>query len=182
MTGNVKVKYYITGAITLAIIGSLSLLWLALAASQQAPDVSLKTLRGETLNIAALRGRPVLVSFWATTCPGCIKEIPQLAELYRQFSPQGLEIIGVAMAFDPPNQVVALSKARRIPYPIALDINSEVARAFGGIELTPTTFLIGPDGRMILRKAGPLDIHKVQALVAGMLTNADTGEKRFRIN
>ena len=116
-----------------------------------------------------MRGRPVLVNFWATTCPGCVKEIPHLAELYRALAPDGLEIIGVAMAYDPPNLVIELSKARRIPYPIALDIKGEAARAFGDVRVTPSSFLIGPDGRIMHRKIGELDMDKLRSLLEDML-------------
>jgi len=76
------------------------------------------------------------------------------------------------MAYDPPDHVVALSKARNIPYRIALDINSKAARAFGDVGVTPTSFLIAPDGRVAHRKAGELDMHVVRQLIAGMLTQS----------
>jgi peroxiredoxin len=182
MTGTVKAKIVTVTVLMLAALGGLGLLWRAPEASQRAPDISFTTLRGDTLNIAELRGRPVLVSFWATTCPGCVREIPQLVELYNEFAAQGLEVIGIAMAYDPPNQVVALSEARRIPYPIALDINSAAARAFGGVQLTPTSFLIAPDGQVIHRSTGQLDMYAVRAMVAGMLTTADNRAQQSGVN
>jgi peroxiredoxin len=182
MTGTVNAKSISVAA--LVIVGSLGLLWLAPAAQQRTPDVNLTltTLQGQTLSLTSLRGRPVLVNFWATSCPGCIKEMHQLEELYREFAPQGLEVIGIAMAYDPPDRVIALSNARQLPYPIALDVNSEAARAFGGIQLTPTSLLIAPDGRVVLRKSGQVDMLKVRAMVAGMLTSADSGTHHFRVN
>jgi thiol-disulfide isomerase/thioredoxin len=132
--------------------------------------------------MASLRGRPVLVNFWATTCQPCIKEMPQLVELYREFAAQGLEVIGIAMAYDPPSRVVALSQSRQIPYPMALDISSAAARAFGGVQVTPTSFLIAPDGRLAYYRTGELEMQKVRAMVAGMLTTADSNSRRFRVN
>ena len=132
--------------------------------------------------MASLRGHPVLVNFWATSCPGCIKELPQLTELYKDFKAQGLEVIGIAMAYDPPNQVVALSQARRIPYPIALDLRSEAARAFGGVRLTPTSLLIAPDGKVVHCKSGPLDMPKVRTMIASMLSTARNGAHRLPVD
>jgi peroxiredoxin len=178
----VRAKNLTATVLVLVILGGVGLLWLAPAASQRAPEVSLTTLQGRTLNIASLHGHPVLVSFWATTCPGCTKELPQLIELYREFAAQGLEVVGIAMAYDPPNQVVALSEAWRIPYPIALDLHSQAARAFGGVQLTPTSLLIAPDGKVVHRTAGQLDMPKVRAMIAGMLSTAHNGTQRRPVN
>jgi len=164
-----KIKDILIIVFALALVGGLALLWLAPAGLQTVPDISFTTLDGTELDTSELKGRPLLVNFWATTCPGCVKEMPHLAELYRELNPKGLEIIGVAMAYDPPNQVIALTKARKIPYPIALDIRNEAAKAFGDIRLTPTSFLIAPDGRVVHQKIGELDMDKVRALVIDML-------------
>ena len=166
-------------AVLLAGPGSL---WLAPGRLQQAPEVSFTTLQGQRLSMSSLRGRPVLVNFWASTCRVCLEEMPQLVKLYREFAPRGLEVIGIAMAYDPPDHVVALSKARNIPYPIALDINSKAARAFGDVGATPTSFLIAPDGRVAHRKAGELDIHMVRQLIAGMLTQSVAGAPPTEVN
>lgn len=164
-----KLKDVVIGIFALALIGGLGILWLAPAGLTRAPDITFTTLQGETVSIQQLRGRPVLVNFWATTCPGCVKEMPHLAELYQELAPQGFEIIGVAMAYDPPNQVIALSKARQIPYPIVLDIQSQAATAFGDVRLTPTSFLIAPDGRIIHQTVGELDMNTIRSLVIDML-------------
>jgi len=169
-----KLKDTFIVTFALALIGSLVWLWLAPAGLQRVPDITFTTIDGQKLSTAGLRGRPVLVNFWATTCPGCVKEMPHLVELYNELNPQGFEIIGVAMAYNPPNQVIALSKARDINYPIALDIQSEVAAAFGDVRLTPTSFLVAPDGRIAHQKVGELDMDKLRTLVADMLAEAGT--------
>ena len=83
-----------------------------------------------------------------------MREIPHLADLYEEFGPHGLEIIGIAMYYDPPNQVVEMTRRSGIPYPIALDVRAEAARAFDNVRLTPTNFLIAPDGRIVRQKIG----------------------------
>lgn len=142
------------GAIVAGFALALGALWLAPAGIKQAPALELSIIDGRTLRLAELRGRPVLVTFWATTCAGCIREIPHLVNLYEELGPQGLEIIGIAMYYDPPNQVVEMTRRREIPYPVALDVQAEAARAFGNVRLTPSNFLIAPDGQIIRQKIG----------------------------
>ncbi len=123
-----------------------------------APSAHFTTITGKKIDLASLNSKPVIVTFWATDCPGCIKEIPHLIELYNQFHPKGLEIIAVAMYYDPPNHVVAMSKAKQLPYDVALDLKAELAWAFGQVQLTPTTFLISPSGNIVMQKTGVFDI------------------------
>jgi thiol-disulfide isomerase/thioredoxin len=121
------------------------------------------------LELAQLRGRPVLVVFLATTCASCIEEMPHLVELYRELNPKGLEIIGVAMGYDLPEQVQNLVKQQKIPFPIMLDIQENIALKFNNIQLTPTSVLISPDGRIISYLVGPLDMSKLRDRIQAML-------------
>lgn len=170
-----RLRDIVIAVFALSLIGSLTVLWLVPDGIDLAPDIHVTTLQGETLSMVSLRGRPVLVNFWATTCPGCIREMPQLADLYRDYAPRGLEVIGIAMAYDPPDRVIAVSKARGIPYPLALDIDGQAGRAFGDVRVTPATFLIAPDGRVVHENTGKLDMAKLRRLVSAMLTSAKSG-------
>ena len=152
-----------------ALFAALAYLFFAPVGMKASPDIGLVTLDGEELQLASLRGRPVLITFWASTCNSCIREIPHLIELYDALAPQGLEIIGIAMDYDPPNRVLAMRKAHNIPYPIALDIHADAARAFGNVRYTPTAFLIAPDGRIVFRKIGKLDMPRLREDILGML-------------
>ena len=127
-----------------------------------APDVSFKTIKGETIRLAELQGKPALVTFWATDCPGCIEEIPHLIGLHHQYSQTGLSIIAVAMHYDPPNHVLAMAESKQLPYAIALDPTSELAQAFGDVQLTPTTFLIDRTGNIVMQKVGVFDLTDMQ--------------------
>ena len=167
-----KIKETLIALFAVALLVTLGYLWFAPAGLKASPDISLMTIKGEQLQLASYRGRPLLITFWATTCPGCIKEMPHLIELYEELQPQGLEIIGIAMAYDPPNQVLAMSKARNIPYPIALDINANAAQAFGDVRLTPTSFLIAPDGRIVYQKIGEMNMEKLHKDITDMLRTA----------
>jgi peroxiredoxin len=141
---------------------------------QQAPDITLVTTSGEKIALSDLRGKPLLVTFWATTCTTCMEEMPSLIDLYRELSPRGLNVIGIAIFYDPPNRVLDVQASRDIPYTIALDIDAQASRAFGDVGLTPTTFLIGPDGRVVYRKVGAMEMDKVRGEILEMLGAAHT--------
>lgn len=153
----------------IALVGTLAYLWLAPAGLKTAPDISLMTIDGEELQLDSLHGRPVLVTFWATTCSSCVSEIPHLIALYDELAPLGLEIIGIAMDYDPPNRVLAMRKVHNIPYPVALDIHADAARAFGNVRLTPTSFLIAADGRIAYRKTGVLNMARLREDIRDLL-------------
>ena len=151
------------------LIAAAALAWLVPGEPEAAPDISIFTVDGKQLAFSSLRGKPVVVTFWATTCESCVREIPDLIDLYRKLSPQGLEIVAIAMDYDPPNRVLTLRKTRDIPYTVALDIHADAARAFGNIRLTPTTFLIAPDGRIVYRKIGDLPFDHLQQDIMTLL-------------
>lgn len=138
------------------ILGSIVYLWLAPSGLQKAPNLTLQLIDGKKLNLQSLKGRPVLITFWATSCPGCIKEMPHLVELYNELHPKGLEIIGIAMPYDRPDYVMEMVKRKKLPYPIAFDLKGEAIRAFGNVSLTPTTFLIDDKGNIIKHKIGEM--------------------------
>lgn len=148
---------------------TLASLWVFQNQAPQVPDVSLRTLKGEEIALKALKGRPVLITFWATTCHVCIEEMPHLIALYEELAPNGLEIISVAMPYDPPDRVIAFSRSRNIPYPIALDINGNIARAFGQVSATPASFLIAPNGTLIFQQTGKIDSDRLRLQILNLL-------------
>ena len=164
-----KAKDIFFGLFAIALVGALAYLWLSPQGLKQAPSLSVRTLEGTQIDLATLRGKPVLVTFWATSCPGCVKEIPHLIELHNEYGPQGLQMLAIAMDYDPPNHVIAMRDARKLPYPIVLDIDGSAARAFGDVQLTPTSFLIAPDGRIVRHKIGELDMAEVRAQLHTLL-------------
>ena len=141
------------------------------ACTQQAsaPDAPLLMLDAPATSLAALRGKPVLLTFWATSCPGCIEEIPLLSELHSRYAARGLQVIGVAMSYDPEAQVRALRDRLKVPYPLALDKEGLVSAAMGTVRLTPTTFLLDAQGKVVYQKIGIFDLNKVNELIEGML-------------
>ncbi len=150
-------------AATLALIGGGLAYWLF--AREPAPAVTFTTLQGQPIALGALKGRVVLVNFWATTCPGCVKEMPALIETYRQYQGRGFEVVAVAMSYDPPSYVMKFNQERQLPFPVALDVKGELAQAFGNVQLTPTSFIIGKDGSILEQKIGVLDFARLHALL-----------------
>ena len=90
----------------------LGYLWLAPAGQAPAPQAHFEDLQGKQFNLQQLRGKPVIINFWATTCPGCVLEIPALVELYHKYSTDNLVIIGVAMDYDPESQVREMTRQK----------------------------------------------------------------------
>jgi peroxiredoxin len=91
--------------------------------------------------------------------------MPGMIETYTQYKDRGFEIIAVAMSYDPPNYVQSFVRTRQLPFPVALDVDGAHARAFGNVQLTPTSFIIGKDGRILEQKLGELDFAKLKALL-----------------
>ena len=164
-----KTKDILISIFALVLLISIAYFWLAPSGLQKAPELTLNLITGKKLSLSDMRGKPVLITFWATSCPGCIKEMPHLVELYNELHGKGLEVIGIAMPYDRPDHVMEMVKRKKLPYPIALDIQAEAVRAFGNVKLTPTSFLIDKQGKIIKHKIGEMDITKLHHQINTML-------------
>ena len=132
---------------------------------EPAPDVTFELLDGSRQSLADWRGHAVLVNFWATTCAPCIEELPDLRALHRRWHSYGLEIVGVAMPYDPPSYVQAFQERHALPYPIALDVTGTLTRAFKNVQAVPTSFLIDTDGTVLYTHIGRLDIARIERIL-----------------
>ncbi|MDP1595949.1 MAG: TlpA disulfide reductase family protein [Methylotenera sp.] len=147
------------------VIALLSLLVWQLSHKPTAPDVTFTTIDGREISKDALKGKVVLVNFWATDCPGCIKEMPQLINTYQQYHEKGLEIIAVAMHYDQINQIINYSKSQSLPFPVVHDASAEISNQFGQVSLTPTAFIYNKQGHLLQRTIGELDFNALQQLL-----------------
>ena len=138
----------------LTILGIVLFAALSLFKKETAPAVSFRTLNGEQIAMESLRGKVVLVNFWATSCATCVQEMPEMVETYKKYSDRGFELIAVAMSYDPPNYVLNYSESRQLPFIVALDSDGQAAKSFGDVKLTPTTIVIGKDGSILKRYVG----------------------------
>ena len=153
-----KNKDIIIALFGILILSSIAYLWVAPSGAQRVPDITLQLIDGNKLSLSSLKGKPILITFWATSCPGCIKEMPHLIELYNELHSKGLEIIGIAMPDDRPDYVMEMVKRKKIPYLIAFDLKGIAVEAFGKVRLTPTTFLIDDKGKIIKKKIGEMNM------------------------
>jgi peroxiredoxin len=129
------------------------------------PEVNFIGVRGDQFAMSSLKGRVVLVNFWATSCTVCVSEMPKMVRTYEKYRDQGLETVAVAMSYDPPNLVFAYAQQNKLPFRVTLDIYGKVMQAFGGIRGTPTTFLVDRRGRIVQRFEGEPDFAKLGELI-----------------
>jgi cytochrome c biogenesis protein CcmG/thiol:disulfide interchange protein DsbE len=139
----------------------------------RAPDFALSDLNGQTVRLSELRGKVVILNFWASWCPPCRKEMPDFAALYRGYRDKGLEIVGITLS-SPLEDIKTIVEGLNIPYMIILGdeqiVNyyaglkdlptvefgeSEVTLHPGGIEYIPTTFVIDRSGKIYRKYEGP---------------------------
>lgn len=117
-----------------------------------APDFELQRLDGTKLKLSSLRGKAVVINFWATWCGPCKIEMPWLTEFHKQYGPQGVEVIGIAMD-DDSTKVAEFVKEIGATYTILLG-TEEVGDAYGGVQFLPATFYVDRNGKVVDRVFG----------------------------
>jgi peroxiredoxin len=162
-----RIKLLTFGAVAIAAVCGAGV---AVFSQQQAPDVTFISIDGQKISSQDLRGKVVMVNFWATSCATCVKEMPQMVETYNKFKSQGLEFVAVAMSYDPPNYVLNYTETRKLPFKVALDSGGDLAKQFGDVAMTPTTFVIGKDGKILKRYLGEPDFASLHALLQKSLS------------
>ncbi len=165
-------KGALAGVLGVALLAAV--FWVSSGTPTAMPELILTRTDGAPLDLTALQGEPVLVTFWATSCPTCVREMPELARLYRELRHTGFEIIGIAMPYDPPHWVVRMIADQATPYPIVFDPEGHAVAAFSRlvadtIHLTPTSLLIAPDGSVVLYTVGKLDIPALKKTIVNLL-------------
>jgi cytochrome c biogenesis protein CcmG/thiol:disulfide interchange protein DsbE len=120
---------------------------------QTAPDFSLQTLDGQTVTLSALRGRPVIVNFWASWCVPCREEFPLLVSAYEKYAPRGLQIVGV-IHDDGPQTATDFARSFGATWPLVQDPGNATYDAYLGFSV-PMSFYIGRDGVIKTLSYGP---------------------------
>jgi thiol-disulfide isomerase/thioredoxin len=134
--------------------------------------ITVKTLDGKDLSLGSLRGKVVIVNFWATWCPPCREEIPDLIALQSKY-PDQLQVIGVSQDEAPASMVAAFASEHRMNYPVVMD-TPELERMFTNIHALPTSYVIDREGRIAQRHVGMLNASLTETetrVLAGLDTN-----------
>lgn len=137
--------------------------------SNQAPASRFVLLDGSSLTNADLQGKVTLVNFWATTCVSCVKEMPALVQTYQKYQARGFETVAVAMHYDPPQWVLNFANSRQLPFKVAIDNTGALAKDWGDVKLTPTTFLVDRQGNIVKRFVGEPDFAALHQLIEKLL-------------
>ena len=129
------------------------------------PEVNFIGVRGDQFAMSSLKGKVVLVNFWATSCTVCLSEMPKMVQTYEKYRERGLETVAVAMPYDPPDRVFAYAQQNKLPFRVTLDIFGKAVSAFGGVRGTPTTFLVDRGGKILQRFEGEPDFGKLGRMI-----------------
>ncbi len=136
---------------------------------EAAPDVVYTLLDGTQATTQQLRGKVVLVNFWATSCTTCVQEMPQLVATHERYKGRGYETLAVAMSYDTPAYVTNFVHTRKLPFEVAIDHSGKIAKSFGDVQLTPTSVLINKRGEIVKRYVGAPDFVALHRLVEKLL-------------
>lgn len=134
-----------------------------------APASTMVLLDGKSFSTEQMKGKVTLVNFWATSCTTCVAEMPEIIATYKKFAPQGYDTVAVAMSYDPPAFVVNFAQTRALPFKVAIDNTGAVAKAWGDVKLTPTTYLVNKKGEIVKRYVGAPDFEALHALIGQLL-------------
>lgn len=138
-------------------------------AGERAPESTFVLLDGSKITSKQLQGKVSLVNFWATSCTTCVAEMPELMATHNKFKDRGFETLAVAMSYDPPSYVVNFAQSRQLPFKVAIDNTGAVAREWGDIKLTPTTFVVNKRGVIVKRFVGTPDFVELHQLIDKLL-------------
>jgi len=133
-----------------------------------APDFTLPDINGKPFHFASVKGKVVILDFWATWCPPCRAEIPHFNELSDQYKKQGLEVIGISLDQGGPQAVKNFTKTTRIDYPILMG-NSDITNKYGGVRGIPTTFIIDRKGKIVEKFVGYRDKETFEVVIQKLL-------------
>ena len=163
-----EIKKIVLALVLAAAVGTGA--WVALDTGRApAPESTFVLLDGSQHRSAALLGKVTLVNFWATSCTTCVAEMPALAATYQKYQSQGFDTLAVAMSYDPPQYVLNFAQSRQLPFKVALDNTGAVAKAWGDVQLTPTTYLVNKRGEIVKSYVGAPNLPDLHQLIEKLL-------------
>lgn len=139
------------------------------AKKQVAPASTFVLLDGSQKQTKDMMGKVTLVNFWATSCTTCVAEMPHMVQTYDKYKPRGYDMVAVAMAYDPPSYVVNFAQTRKLPFDVAIDNTGAIAKSWGEVTLTPTSYLVDKRGEIVKRYVGQPDFAELHKLIEKLL-------------
>lgn len=140
--------------------------------SSPAPASTFVLLDGSKKSTDDLKGKVTLVNFWATSCVTCVGEMPKVIATYDKYKAKGYDTLAVAMSYDPPSYVINYAETRKLPFKVAIDNTGAVAKAWGDVQLTPTTYVVNKKGEIVKRYVGEPDFDELHRLIEKLLAEA----------
>ena len=137
--------------------------------ARAAPASTFVLLDGSKHSTAEFVGKVTLVNFWATSCVTCVAEMPKIISTYNKYQAKGYDTVAVAMSYDPPSYVVNFAESRDLPFKVAIDNTGVVAKAWGDVQLTPTTFLVDKRVQIVKQYVGEPDFDDLHKLIEKLL-------------
>jgi len=166
-------KHWIAGVLAAAVLGVGA--WVYSGAGQSAaPQSTFVLLDGSQQTTADFKGKVTLVNFWATSCTTCVGEMPEVIHTYQKYKDRGFDTLAVAMSYDPPSYVVNFVESRKLPFKVALDNTGQVAKAWGDVQLTPSTFIVNKRGEIVKSYVGAPDFAELHKLIEKLLAEPAT--------
>jgi len=140
-------------------------LLLGLGNAARAADFTLTDSTGKIHKLSQYKGKWVLVNFWATWCPPCLAEIPDLNDLHED-KKNNVAVFGIALQYANPKQVIDFAEGLMVSYPIVLG-NPKIASQIGPVDGLPTTYLYNPQGKLVAHQLGPITKEAVVEFIRG---------------
>lgn len=133
------------------------------SSGDEGPDVEFLSIEG--VRMTDLKGKVTLVNFWATSCPTCIKEFPDLKRIHEKYKDQGYQTVAVAMYYDRLNYIRAFVEKNELPFFIVYDKDNSIAERYGKVSITPTSFLVDGEGNVVRSILGEINTEELEGLV-----------------
>lgn len=175
-----RIKNFKGKVVILALVGLVAFMWFRPLAfvsdlNEPLPNLPFTTLDGRMGTTEGLRGKVVLVNFWATWCPYCRHEMPAMQDFYKDYQAKGFEILAFSVD-DDPAKVESFLRENGYTFP-ALMANAEQRRAFGDVSRLPTSFILDRNGRLRHKISGQVHYGRLENLVEPLLGPAPGDRK-----
>ena len=162
------VKHVALSVVVLILLTSVTLAQGESAAPTKAPNFKLKAADGKTIELAKLKGKVVVVNFWATWCAPCRAEVPGFIDVYEKYKNKGVEIVGISLDEEGWGKVKPYISKSKVNYPVVID-GFKAAQEYGNVNVIPTTFFVDKNGNIKQKHIGMLDKESLEKILKEML-------------